>query len=413
MKPIWSKEKNQDKAIKVMLFVISPFIAALYALRRMNTKSSYWVFFGFAVFFGMAFTIESGKTAGSGALDGSAYRGWFEEDMRTSYSEYINGLEGFLTFDEGKKDYYFETISFYISRFTDNYHLMFMAVAIVFAFFALKSFKFLTQEENFDYSISSIILIYLFLGSNDIFNINGLRFWTAAWIGVFCIFHIFRNNDKKYLLLIFLTPFVHGSFWIFIGIVLLAYFFKRYEKLWIILFFVSFVVGSIAVEIIANASDSLPTFVQRMVNSYTDAERIKRIEEGGAGFIWVRRSMEFLVRFTINFTVYLFIRNSKIIKTNLKTKNIYLFLLVWMTFVNFTMAVPSLGNRYFQLAFPLIAYIWLVNFRKVKYQKFLYMIPFVFWFVMHKQLERYMMVLEPEFFVSSPFYLIYKNLIAF
>jgi|SRR5690554_253922 len=404
----WSKEDNQDKAVKIILFVISPFLSAIYSIRRMNTKSSYRIFFLFAIFFGMSFTISLDH-----GFDGSAYRGWFEDYSQTSTNfEYVDGLQGFLTFDEGKKDYYFDTIAFYISRFTDNYHVMFMFAAIVFAFFALKSLRFLTNEEKFDFSIASLILVYIFM-QNDIFNINGLRFWTAAWIGVYSIFQVFRNNNDRYIILIFLTPFFHGSFWIFIAVILMARFLKKFEKTWVILFFASFFIGSIALELLRDASDILPAFMQRMISTYTDAEYVELRTEGGSGFIWVTRLMDFLVRFSINFMVYLFIRNSKMIKANSKTRNLYLFILIWMTFVNFAMPIPSLGNRYFQLAFPIVAYIWMVNFKDVKYKDFLYVLPFVYWLVFYTQFTRYSQVLDPRFYISSPFYLIYKYLIAF
>jgi hypothetical protein len=187
----------------------------------------------------------------------------------------------------------------------------------------------------------------------------------------------------------------------------------RFDKVWVVLFFISFFVGSIAVEILQETSDLLPAFMQRMIASYTDADYIQLRSEGGTGFYWVSKLFSTLVRFYMNFMVYLFIRNSKTIKANPKTKSFYLFLLVYMTFVNFTMVVPSLGGRYMTLAYPLIAYIWLVNFKGVKYQKFLYAMPVVFWFSIYGWIGMYLTVLEPIFFVSSPFYLVYNYLIAF
>lgn len=404
----WLRENNQDKAIKVILFIISPFFSCLYSLRRINTRSSYVVFFLFAVFFGMAFTppLDSG-------FDGADYRRWFEENKNISSSQFYDGFKDFLTFDEGKKDYYFETVSFYISRITDNYHIMFMVIAIVFAFFALKSFHFFTKEDKFDKSLASYILVYLFM-INQIFNINGVRMWTAAWIGVYALFQIFGKGNKRYFLLLLTTPFFHGSFWIFIAVVVLAYLLMRFDKVWVVAFFISFFVGSVAVELLQDASDSLPVFMQSMIASYTDADTIARRNQiDYQTFDWVARLMNLLVRFYLNFMVFLFIKNSTSIKANAKTKAFYLFILVYMSFVNFTMPVPSLGGRYIVLAYPIIAYIWLVNFKGVKYQKFLYIMPVIFLQTIHTQIfSYYLKVLSIDFFVSSPFYLIYKYLIA-
>lgn len=191
----WPKENNSDKALKIILFLISPFIAFLYSLRTIKTKSSYVVFFLFCVFFGLSFSVSAGKDEHNRA-DGASYREKFELYKYVSDSEFYNRFNEYFTFEEGAKDYYFDTVAFYVSRVTDNYHIMFMVFAIVFAYFGLKSLRFLTSEPKFDASLSCLILVYLFM-INQIFNINGVRFWTAAWIGVYCIFQIFRNGNKK------------------------------------------------------------------------------------------------------------------------------------------------------------------------------------------------------------------------
>src|SRR5690625_2842533 len=165
--------------------------------------------------------------------------------------------------------------------------------------------------------------------------------WTAAWIGVYALFQIFRNGRKGYFLLIFLTPFFHGSFWIFIAVVLLAYFLKGFDRIWSILFFISFFVGNLSLEILRDISDQLPIFAQRMIASYTDPDYITFRQQSGSGFYWVERLMGIVVRIYMNYMVYLFIRNSMSIKANTKSRDLYLFLLVFMTFVNFTMPVPS------------------------------------------------------------------------
>jgi len=406
----WLKESNHDKANKVILFLISPFLAFVYSLKRIKTKSSYVVFFLFSIFFGIAFTVQSGKR-GDAYIDSVSYRELFEQYKFVSHQEFIKNFKDFLTFSEGKKDYYFDTVAFYVSRATDNYHVMFMVFAAVFAFFSLKTFKFLTSEDNFDASLSCYILAYLFM-INQIFNINGMRFWTAAWIAVYAIFQIFKNNNKKYFLLALTTPFFHGAYWIYIVVIIIAYFLKNYSKLWVVLFFISFLLSNISIDFIQSLTDKLPPFLANMALSYTDPEYVELRRSVGSGFSWLAEIFNFLVRFYMNFMVYLFIRNSEMINNNPKTQNLFSFLLVWMTFVNFTMPVPSLGGRFMTLSYPLIAYIWLVNFKGKKYTKILYAMPFVFSASIFFQLQYYNMVLDPLFYISSPLYLIYKYLIV-
>jgi hypothetical protein len=243
----WQKEQNQDVLAKIILFLISPFIASVYSVKTLNRKSSYLVFFLFAVFFGMSFSVPSGKTAEI-TIDGAAYRDWFEKDVQRTSADFNDKLTKYLSFKGreigANKDFFFDTASFYISRLTDNYHVMFMFFAAIFAFFALKSFRFFTQEIDFKIGIAICILTYLFF-FNQIFNINGLRFFMAAWIGVYCVFQIFRNENKRFFLLLAFIPIIHVSFWVFTGVVILAYFFMKYDKFWITLFFISFVFSSL------------------------------------------------------------------------------------------------------------------------------------------------------------------------
>lgn len=407
----WLKEDNQDILAKTILFLISPFFAFLYSLRRIKTKSSYVIFFLFSVFFGMSFTVGNFREEGSN--DGISYRIKFESYQYVSSYQYFDGLKEFFTFDAGSKDYYFDTIAFYVSRITDNYHVMFMVFAIIFVFISLKTFKIFTTEDNFKTSFACLILAYLFM-INQIFNINGMRFWTAAWIGVYSIFQIFKYQNKKYFLLALCTPFFHGSFWVFIGVIILAYFFKKYNRLWVILFFISFFISELSITLVQNFIDIMPAFLQRMASYYTEADYIETRSQTGTGFWWVSILFSILVRIYFNAIVFLFIKNTKLINSNLKTKSLYQFLLVWMTIFNFTMAVPSLGGRFITLAYPIIAYIWLINFEGdiKRYRNFLYLMPLVYFMHFYYLIFlNYGNSLESCFFYSSPFYLIYKYLL--
>jgi len=404
----WLQEKKIDIKQKVILFLVSPFLSFVYSLTRIKTKSSYVVFYMFFIFFGLAFTVESGRPNDEG-LDGSSYRYDFEQSKNMSSHTYLTGLYEYLTFKEGAKDYYFVTSTFLLSRITNNYHILFMVFAIIFGYFSLKSLKILTSEPNFTTSLSCFILVYLFM-SNQIFNINGVRFWTAAWIGVYAIFQIFRNGNNKYFLLAAITPFFHAAFWIYLVIVGGAFFYKRHYKIWVVLFVASFFVSNISVDFVTRYIDLLPTFIARSAQTYTSAEHIEEVNKVGSGFYWVAQIFKYSVRIYLNLLVWLFIRNSKTIFKNPKSNALFPFLLVWMSFVNFTMPIPSVGNRFVMLAYPMIAYIWLVNFKGVKYEKVLYAMPFVFLFSFYNQLKLYLMVIDFSFLYSSPFYLVYKYL---
>ncbi len=404
----WAKERPDDIKAKWILFLISPFFAFIYALQRMNTKSSFVIFFLFAVFFGLSFTVTNERTPGS--PDGVTFRAEFEEYVITSEVEFIDGFQNFLSFKDGKKDYYFDTVAFGVSRITGNYHIMFMVFAMIFAFFQLKAFKIFISNPNFRNTFFCLLLAFLFTYI-QIFNINGMRFWTAAWIGVYCIFQIFLYNNKRYFLLALCTPFFHGTFWIYILVIILAYFLKRFEKIWIVLFFTSFLVSSLTVDFIISNSSFVPQFLQNTISFYTSQERIMQVNAAGSGLWILDRIFKFITNLYINLTLFLFIKNRKHILVK-SQKNLFQFLLVWLTFVNMAMPVPSLGNRYMLLSYPIIAYLWLSIFGEKKYRKWIYLLPFVFFMNIYHLMQLYSLVLDMTFYFSSPLFLLPKYLLT-
>ena len=397
------KNDKADTIIKIGLFLISPFISFLYSLRNMKAKSSYVVFFLFCVFFGMAFTVGENYTG-----DSVRYIQQFKEITNYENSKYFEMLDSYREFDEGKKDFYFITIAFIVSRITSNYHALFAVLAMFFAFFQLKSFRFLTNEEKFNTSFTVFLLAFIFIFSNSIFHINGVRFWTATWVGVYCIFKIFRNNNKKYFLLAFITPFIHVSFFAYLFVIAIAYFTKKYERFWMVMLLISIPISEVSIGVAQGMESILPPFISKVIRSYTDVQYIEMRQEAS---VWYVQVFRFLEQTIVCILMLFFYQNKKQIKLLApQAMSIYSFLLVWITFVNFTMAIPSLGVRFFWTSIPFIVYIWLVAFNSKKYRPLLYIFLVCFSYSFSTVLYRYTQVTELGFYIYNPFYLIYHYL---
>lgn len=403
----WSKEFKGEGALKMGLVFLNPFLAFLYSLRKLNTKSSYLTIFVVNVLFGISFSV-SNISDDVNTADGVVYRAKFESIAKMSFQQYWNGLEGFFTFDDGKKDYFFETISFIITRFTDNYHFLFGAVAVIFSYFSLKSLKHFTSENKFDASLSSYILLYIFC-INQIFNINGMRFWLAGAIAVFLFFKVFIDKKNIFFLGFLFLPFIHGTFWILIAVILIFLLCKNFHKTTVVLFVLSFVLSSISLELARENAFFLPPFLQKVVLSYTDENYVKELSQG-SGFAWVAQLFKSLGYYYINLLVFLLIQNAKVILKDPKTSLLYRFLIFFMVFVNLVMPIPSMGNRYILLAYPIIAYLWLIYFKGRKYKTILYLFPIVFFLNIYSQLLLYKMVTGIYFFIAPSLYTIFEYL---
>lgn len=402
---------RNERNNKIIIFLISPFLAFLYSLRHMNTKSSFAVFYGFAICFGMAFSVQSYESFSntSSGIDAGRYRLEFEKSANMSSTEFYRNLNTYFDFDDGDKDFYYISMVYLVSRFTHNYHWLFMAFAIVFAFFQLKTLKFLVEEENWRNGLFCIILATFFTW-NQIFNINAMRFYTAAWIAVYAVFQIFLKGRKRYLMLLAITPFFHTSFFLISSVIVFAFFLKRFELFWIILFIISFFGSTVFAEIINTAADYLPDFIAKTAKGYTDEEQLySDITFSGSGFWWVPMMFDKLYKIYTNVIVALFIINRNEIKKN-KCKNLYLFAIIFMTFINFSIPIPALGRRSIVMIYPIITYIWLSFWGTKKNSWIIYIFPLIWYWQIMTYFNYYNTVIDFSFLVSSPIYMIAKYL---
>lgn len=403
----WKPEDGHSVGVKILLFLLSPVLGLLCSLKSLNTKSTHLIIFLFCLTFGVAFTVTNIRTDGS--IDGITYRAEFEEYGKESASTFVDDFERYIDFEDGDQDFYFKTLTFAVSRFSSNYHVFFLFVALIFAFFQLKTLKFFTSHDNFSNSLFCLILFFLFTW-NQIFNINGLRFWTAAWIAVYSCFQLLVNKNKAYLLLAMLTPFVHGSYFLYLIVLVIYYLFGKFEKPWTVLFLCSFIVSTVAVEITRDAAVFLPDIFSKKIDFYTDSSYITETGSG-SGFWFIDRFFQTLSFIYINImTLILLFKNKQCPKSD-QNRPLLRFLVIWMCFSNIFMPVPSVGGRFIQLSYPIIAYLWLSYFSNKRYSTFIYLLPFIWLMNIYYMIGHYMYVLDLEFFVTSPIYQFIKNIV--
>lgn len=187
---------------------------------------------------------------------------------------------------------------------------------------------------------------------------------------------------------------------------------KRFERIWIVMILISFIFSSVAFSFTTQNANLLPDFLANKLLEYTNESVMENEARTGTGFWWIRIASAYLKQAYILTAVCLLIKNRKTVLSDIRTKGLYLASLVWLSFCNFGMSIPSLGRRYILLSYPMIAYLMLVTFKGSKYKYFIYAMPFIF---IHDLLYNipsiYKQVLDFGFFYSSPFYLIYKYIL--
>lgn len=405
---VWQNELSSDIFVKSILFLISPLLGFMMAIRRINTKSSFIVFFLFAVFFGLNFETSVGRDEINNG-DASVYRWRFEILKDMSQGDVSDVFSAFMSFDDAQnRDIYVPLVAFLTSLISYNYHVFFAILAMVFAFFSLRTLRFFTSELEGRNNLYVLILLYLFAITNSIFNINGCRFWTAAWVAVYSLFQIFRNGNKRYYILAAITPMIHASYWFFLSVLLIAFFLQKATRFWKIFFFASFILSSVSMQLVVDLSSYLPSSLQFLVERYTGEVELKTNL-----YQVIRRIFGLASTVLTVYMMYLLMKHEKEIKNNPKTNNLYPFLLVWMSICYFVMPIPSLGGRYIVLGSPILAYVWLVTFEKhCKYRNVLLLYPIANLMFIYELICCYIDYSVPmSFYYTSPIYQFYKYII--
>lgn len=392
-------EIKLDVFIKFFLFLINPFFGLTYSLRNIKTRSTFIIFFLFCLLFGVSFIVSDN------GLDSYEYLKVFEEVKLYSPNEFYESFVRFIKGDPFLPDFYIQLTSYITSRFSDNYHLLFLLLSFVFSYFMIGSLKFFLLSSEFNKSIFiCYILLFLFL-FNQIFNINGARFWTANWVTVYIILNLFLKKNYKSLLWLIILPLLHSTGILNILLILIILILRNKYNLAIVILIISFIFSSFFSILTNLFIDILPVAIKHKLITYTDPSVIenRKINTGILKLIFNK-----ILFIYINIFVYILIKNKKIIKN---TTSLLVVSILLLSFANFTIDVPSLGSRYIQLTYPLLALIWLNNRKQlIKYNLFIMLLPICFAISIWEYINLYLKVLDTLFFVSPPIYTFYYYL---
>lgn len=362
------------RASKAILFILNPFISAIFSLKDIRDGVSHRFLYLWFLIFGIGFC------AISEVADSFRYVEKFMIEHNYTWSQYMMEINEYFTFESNIKDIYTLTVNFFVGRFTNNYHWTYFIYAAVFGFFYIKSLKIFLRHNNVSNNIVFYALLFMFCYSNPIYNINGVRFWTAAWIGVYVALSVFVDKNYKKLPLLILLPLVHGTSVIWVAIMAIALLLNRFQTITIGLFIVSSFVSAVSyLDILNDYSYLLPQFLQNQIWSYTESEmalkRLSGVSQYGKAYA------DFLIALPGYFQIllsYLLILNRKEINRDKRAGYVLTIMLALAAITNFLSGIPSMG-RFKALVIPMLVIVWAYNYRILKkYDKYFNVVPFIY-----------------------------------
>ncbi|MGY6743325.1 MAG: EpsG family protein [Cecembia sp.] len=288
----------------------------------------------FFFFFGLTFVVPEDV---EGAADSARYA----RELRDLHSNPLTfeQFKSYLYSDETNKvDIYQPFVTWMISLFTNNPKWLFACFALVFGYFYLKNLKIIIEEIEGKYHFLLILMLILFALTNPIWNINGVRMWTAAQVFLFGILLFYVKGQRIGFLWATLSLVIHFSFLFPLSILILYQFVPKNTWALFFIFLGTFLVNELNMEFIRNFSESLPSVFKSRVNVYTHEHIIESFKDISANqyslhVILARKSYSYLILFLLAF---IFMQREK-----LKNQNVSSLCLI---FLNLALYFKSWAN---------------------------------------------------------------------
>lgn len=214
----------------LLLFLIWPFGSLIYAIRNLS-KNPVLIFILIGFFYGITYNFISES-------DMTTYIKEFQNINSWNYNSLVNAI------NSGQySDYYTITLSFIISRFTENGKIYIGIALLIYSIFYFKSVFLILKNINISGSKTLYLLIFASFFYITLFYANSLRFYTAMYVFIYSILQLLINKNLKASFLILLTPFIHFSFYLPTALYALFIITGRKRILAIMLFISSFFIG--------------------------------------------------------------------------------------------------------------------------------------------------------------------------
>lgn len=387
------QDKNRFNLVgAILIFIIAPFLAFICSILRIKNLRNLWTVFFFYLLFGLCFTINQ-----QSGFDSLRYVEQFQSIATGNLREiFITNI----MVDGSIGDVYFPIVMWIAHKLGgNNYHIMFLLFALVFASFTIKSIAIYFHNRGTSKWWVFSILVTILILNNFIFNINGMRFWTAAWILTYAMLSYYVENRKTGLIWLLITPLVHSTFVFPIFIFLITKFFGEKEKLWIATLIISIPFSFLSLKLIPFASSVLPDAYMGKFEFYTEEHYIQA-RSSGIGFTYLEDFMRTCMMILEVYVLYKIYKN-KHHDNNWTLRTMFHYTIVFIGLSNFLSAIPSMG-RFIIVGVPMVVFFIWINTNKPLYRQYLILFLGTMSFsIMNLILNRVVLVLPQNFYYSN------------
>ncbi|MBQ6305035.1 MAG: hypothetical protein IJK78_00560 [Bacteroidales bacterium] len=385
---------RRNKTTAFFLTLIFPFGGLIYTLchwREKWAKNTFWLA---CIYLGAVLVYwPEGSLLGEGA-DGGRY----VLNLIDMYGSNISLLQilGRYQIDQRTMDLYQPLMTYLISRFTDNGHVLFAAFAVVFGYFYSRNIWYILEKLPKKRLGNLFVLVTLYFLICPITLINGVRMWTALHVFVYAMMPYLVERKKSKLWWLLLTPLIHFSYLYVVlfavAFVLLPYRLKSRNNVLLYVAYAFFIVTLFINSINLDATGGMlaelsPETYEGRIEGYVNQDVADRKAEASALNNWYVAGSANILHWSYNLLLLALLPClNRHFKNNRRLMGLFVFTLLLAGFANIMALIPS-GGRFQLLAqmfkVPLILWVAMSisksdNFRKLVNVALIFLlVPFV------------------------------------
>lgn len=328
----------------LILFFVWPFAFLVSQIRKIRNPDWIGYIMLFGVFFGFTFVYED-PLSGCLSSDSASYALQLME-MHENPFRLVDLVNSFYNPGSGLLDIYQPLVTWLFAIFTDNPKFLFAFFGGFFALFYGHNLWIVFTRISKRISYLIIILMVFYAIINPIWNINGVRMWTAAQVFVFGILNLFVLSNRKYWIWLILSVLIHFSFFIPAVVFFAFKYLPKKESFFVAFYLITLTINEIDLFQFRTSLSFLPEILQPKVQSYTNERYAEGLELAMARVNWYVRLQSTLSVVMINiWVVILYLKRNSWRHIFPNYYSLFLFLLLFGGIANILANVPS-GARF-------------------------------------------------------------------
>ncbi len=331
-------DNRSKNLLPYFTFIVWPLFSLFYSLlnyRKPYFKNIIWLFCGF---YGYNF-VNDGK---GGDVERYSDQLVYLYNANFSFLEFLQLL---IDGKYGRGDYIQPILTYLVSFISDDYRIIYLLYGLIYGYLFSRTIDLLIHYKNkkIDYQTKLLILYFAFIV--PVWYINGVRFYVATYLFTYGCIAYYLLRDKKKLFFLALSPLMHFSFIIPVGLFLVHFLLPKNIWLYLTVLALSLFLFNLSIPEMVSFIPSINNQIDGTVRGYTNVNVIENVFKHREKTIWFTKLHESL----LNYISFFMISCIVVLYKKIKEKEVILFVtlgILILAFSNIVDKIPSMGRFY-------------------------------------------------------------------